>query len=91
MPTNTHIGSREAAELLEVSHATFNRWAKKGKIPTAIKAPGQTGLRLFNRKDIEDFASQHAAKRLSLVPDLPEQDDLAPAMDRHPAGSDLTA
>jgi excisionase family DNA binding protein len=50
------VGSVEAAAILGVPRVTFNRWAASGKIPAAIKASGRTGVRLFNRSDIEDFA-----------------------------------
>jgi len=53
MQRNNLIGSLEASIILDVSHATFNRWAKSGKVPVAIKAAGKTGLRLFERSDIE--------------------------------------
>jgi len=55
------VGSLEASLILGVSHATFNRWAKQGRIPVAIKAAGKTGLRLFERSDIEDYAKKSAA------------------------------
>ena len=57
MQTNNLVGSLEASTILGVSHATFNRWAKSGKVPVAIKAAGKTGLRLFERADIEALAS----------------------------------
>jgi len=55
------IGSLEASDILDVSHATFNRWAKQGRVPVAIKAPGKTGLRLFNRADVERLAKNRTA------------------------------
>jgi predicted site-specific integrase-resolvase len=58
MQTNDLVGSLEASTILGVSHATFNRWAKQGRIPVAIKAAGKTGLRLFERSDIEALAEQ---------------------------------
>jgi len=61
MQRNNLIGSLEASVILDMSHATFNRWAKAGKVPVAIKAAGKTGLRLFNRADIDALAKQRAA------------------------------
>jgi len=61
MQRNNLIGSLEASVILDVSHATFNRWAKSGKVPVAIKAAGKTGLRLFERADIEDYAKNRRA------------------------------
>lgn len=55
------IGSAEAAQILGVDRATFNRWAVKGLISTAFKAPGYTGPRLFDRKEIERSAKERAA------------------------------
>ena len=42
------IGSAAAAQQHGVDRATFNRWVKAGKIPTAHKMPGLTGARLFD-------------------------------------------
>lgn len=55
------IGSLEAAQILRVDRATFNRWAIKGSVPTALKAPGFTGPRLFDRTEIERIAKERAA------------------------------
>lgn len=50
------IGSAEAASILGVDRATFNKRALRGDIPTVLKAPGSTGPRLFSRKAIEQLA-----------------------------------
>jgi len=55
------IGSAEAAQILRINRATFNRWAAKGMIPTALKAPGFTGPRLFDRSEIELIATERVA------------------------------
>ena len=55
------IGSAEAAILLKIDRATLNRWAAKGLIPTAVRAPGETGPRLFNRADVENFTKKRVA------------------------------
>jgi len=61
MNTTDLIGSAEAALILRVDRATLNRWAVKGSIPTALKAPGYTGPRLFDRAEIERLAKESAA------------------------------
>ena len=55
------INSAEAAVILLVDRATFNRWATKGLVPIAIQGPGLTGMRFFNRTDILELANRRAA------------------------------
>jgi len=51
---NTDIlKSREAADLLGVSIATFNRMVTRGEIPVEYQFPGYKGPRLFRRLDVE--------------------------------------
>lgn len=63
MQTNNQdlVGSAQAALILDVDRATFNRWAKRGLVPTALIAPGLTGMRLYRRTDIEDYAKNRLA------------------------------
>jgi excisionase family DNA binding protein len=61
MPTTDLIGSLEAAEILHVNQATVTRWVHKGKLPTAVKAPGIRGARLFHREHIVALAQQRQA------------------------------
>lgn len=61
MPTTDLIGALEAAEILHVDRATVTRWVHQGKLPTAAKAPGIRGGRLFHRADIQAFAKKRAA------------------------------
>jgi predicted site-specific integrase-resolvase len=76
MPSNDLIGSLEAALILGVNRATFNKWCAAGDVPIRVTAPSKVGARLFRREDIEALVKQR---------------DLAACMARHPAGSDLTA
>lgn len=59
------IGSAEAADLLGIDRATFNRWAAGGRIEAAHVMPGATGARLFDKAVVEklrdDLAAQKAA------------------------------
>lgn len=57
------LNSAQAAELVGVDRATFNRWAKAGRVRAAIEAPGQTGTRLFERSVVERFAEQREKSR----------------------------
>lgn len=53
---NDLIDSAEAAILLRVDRATFNRWVTRGNIPIEIQFPGYKGARLFRRIDVERLA-----------------------------------
>jgi predicted site-specific integrase-resolvase len=55
------INSAEAARILGVDRATFNRWAKRGLVPIAITGPGLTGMRFFRRADILELAARRQA------------------------------
>lgn len=55
------LTTKEAADLLGVSVATINRWADKGDLTVAAKAPGLRGARLFRRIAVEDKAAEAAA------------------------------
>lgn len=50
------LKSTEAAEVLGVDRATFNRWVVRGDIPIEIQFPGYKGPRLFRRIDVERLA-----------------------------------
>ncbi len=56
------ITSAEAAEALDVTVATINRWAAAGTLPPAHKLPGGTGAYLFHPADIEAIRRDRAAK-----------------------------
>ena len=51
------IGSAEAAEILGVDRATFNRWVTSGRVHATAQLPGRTGARMFSRESIEALAS----------------------------------
>lgn len=65
MPTNDNphdlIGSLEAAAILGIDRATFNRWAARGDVKPVVTAPSKVGARLFHRADIEALAKERAA------------------------------
>lgn len=50
------IGSAQAAKMIGVDRATFNRWVKAGTVPVAVEMEGETGARLFDRVIIEEMA-----------------------------------
>lgn len=60
---NDLIGSNEAATILNVDRATFNRWVARGDIPVEVKFPGTTGARMFRRGDVERAAKDRAAAK----------------------------
>ena len=62
MPTPDLIPTATAAEILDVGVATVNRWAESGKLPTAARAPGPRGARLFARPDVEALAAERRAE-----------------------------
>lgn len=47
------LTTAEVAEMTGWSVATVNRKALAGHLPTAAKAPGKRGARLFDRADVE--------------------------------------
>jgi predicted DNA-binding transcriptional regulator AlpA len=51
------IGSAQAAKILKVSRATFNRWVAAGEVPVAVEMDGLTGARLFDADVIEALAA----------------------------------
>ena len=61
MDQTTLVGSIEAARILHVNRATFNRWAAAGHVPIAINLDGLTGAKLYERADIEALAKIRAA------------------------------
>ena len=56
--TDDLISSIEAAELLRVGRSTLTRWVQSGRLPEAMKLPGETGARLFRRSDVETLRSE---------------------------------
>lgn len=52
------MSTAEAAERLGISVATLNRWAKNGRVPVAVQAPGRTGTRMFDSAVIEALAGE---------------------------------
>ena len=59
---NELIGSAEAARIVGVDRATFNRWVAAGQVKVAGELPGHRGARMFQRKVIDRLA---AAKQAS--------------------------
>ena len=50
------LTSIQAADLLGVDKATFNRWVTRGEVPVEVQFPGYKGPRLFRRIDVERLA-----------------------------------
>ena len=57
------IPSIEAAELLGVGRSTLTRWVQSGRLTEAKKLPGDTGTRLFHRRDLNRLAAELDAER----------------------------
>lgn len=57
------IPSVEAAETLRVGRSTLTRWVKSGRLTEAKKLPGDTGTRLFHRRDIERLLRELESER----------------------------
>jgi len=55
------IGTAEAAEILGWSRAKTKREAQAGRLPHAVKMPGETGAYLFRRRDVERLAERRAS------------------------------
>lgn len=55
------LRSIEAAELLGIDRATFNRWVAAGRIKPAVEFPGATGARLYRRAEVERVKAEAAA------------------------------
>lgn len=47
------LSTTEVAAKLGLSRSTVNRRAALGTLPVAMKLPGQLGMNLFNRAEIE--------------------------------------
>jgi predicted site-specific integrase-resolvase len=60
---NDLIGSIEAASILNVDRATFNRWVARGDVPVEVKFPGATGARMFRRIDVERVAKDRGTTK----------------------------
>jgi hypothetical protein len=54
------IGSAEAALILGVNRGYFNKLAARGEVDVAVKIPGRTGGRMFEREHIEGLAKTRA-------------------------------
>lgn len=76
------IGSQEAATILGVDRATFNRWAARGDLPVEYEGHGVSGARLFKRSNVEQLAKERRnleqlakartdAKRANAKTDIP--------------------
>lgn len=55
------ITTTEAATVLGYTVAWTNKLAASGRLPVAHKLPGRTGAFLFDRADIERWATTRAA------------------------------
>lgn len=57
----TLLTTTQAAERLQVSVPTLNRWVRQGRIAPAVQAPGVRGARLYDPADIDALAAETAA------------------------------
>lgn len=61
MQTSELLTARQVADRLGVSVFTVASWARSGKLRTAVQGPGVRGARLFDRSDVERFATERGA------------------------------
>ena len=59
------IPTAEVASLAGVAVKTIHRWVADGRITPAVVAPGPTGARLFDRRDVQLLLAQLDADRRS--------------------------
>ena len=57
----TLLTTTQAAERLQVSVPTLNRWVRQGRIAPAVQAPGVRGARLYDPADVDALAAETAA------------------------------
>ncbi len=62
MPTDeraarTLLSTAQVAELFNVNVTTVNRWAKSGRLPVAVKVPGNTRANLYDPSDVRSLLS----------------------------------
>lgn len=57
------VGSQEAARRLGVTQAHFNKLVLAGEVVVAMQAPGRTGARLFEPREIDRLAARRAASK----------------------------
>jgi len=71
------VGSVEAAAILDRPHPTVKRWAASGRLPHAVKMPGDTGAYMFERSVVEALAAElvaaETAKRQARIDRLEKQ------------------
>lgn len=58
MSETEYLTAAQVADILGVSVKTVARWANAGTLPTAIKAPGLRGARLFRATDLDHLRPQ---------------------------------
>lgn len=51
----------QAATAAGVNRRTITKWADTGRLPVAMKLPGNTGARLFRRSDVEALTAEATA------------------------------
>lgn len=56
------LTAAQVADRLGVSIKTVARWANSGQLPTAVKAPGLRGARLFRATDIDTLTDRKDEK-----------------------------
>jgi predicted site-specific integrase-resolvase len=62
METHPVINTAEARAMLGgVDRSTLKRWVDDGKLTPLRKLPGETGGYLFDRAEVERFATERAA------------------------------
>lgn len=53
MPENDFLTTAQVADAKGVNPRTVARWVKSGRLPYAVKVPGETGAYLFDPADVD--------------------------------------
>ena len=56
--TSDLLTADQAATAAGVNRRTITKWADTGRLPVAMKLPGNTGARLFRRSDVEALTTE---------------------------------
>lgn len=61
MPAPDLLTADQAADVIGVNRRTITKWADSGRLPHAMRLPGGTGARLFDRTEVDRVAREYAA------------------------------
>lgn len=79
MNTTDLLTAGQAAAAVGVNRRTITKWAETGRLPVALKLPGDTGTTLFKRADVDRLAAERRAELeaelAALAPASPSKGD----------------